>query len=320
MERYGREIYRRLPPNRVQAITPKRPLYGLAGYVWEQTYLPRKIAWDDILWSPASSGPLLVPNQILTIHDLSVFDHPEWFSTRVRLTYAALLPRLARNVRHIVTDSAFSRDRILERFVVPPDRVSVIYPGVTAPLDQLSPHNATSNVSCDYVAAYGGSDPRKNVTRLVRAWRAVASELPDIRLKVFGQTSPVFSSTQQITDTDRIDNLGYLTDPQLMDLYRGTRAFVYPSLYEGFGLSPLEAISHGVPVVLSDIPVFREVFGNAARYVDPYDEDSIADGILDVLTNHPLRQTLAQAAKDLPSRYTWEGAAASLLTIAEECG
>src|SRR5512140_218471 len=129
VERYGREILSVLPgPCRVEL--PGRSPHGWMGHVWEQLVLPRRLAPNSVLWSPANTGPLLVREQVLTLHDLSVLEHPEWFRDSFAAWYRLFLPILARRVRRIIVPSEFVKRKVTERFLLSPDQVVTIPAGV----------------------------------------------------------------------------------------------------------------------------------------------------------------------------------------------
>jgi glycosyltransferase involved in cell wall biosynthesis len=320
MERYAREVLARLPLSTTMAVSPNRPLYGLRGYLWEQAMLPRHVSGRDLLWSPANSGPLRVKNQVVTIHDMAVFDHGEWFSSSVRLTYRCMLPLLAARARHVVTDSEFSKRRIVRHLKVAPEKVSVIYPGVTRPALRVDGTDAVprSGSGAPYAIAYGGNNPRKNVARLIEAWRLLGGRLPELRLKIYGGASSVFKGAAAAVSGTSVDILGYVPDAELTRLYKDASVLVYPSLYEGFGLPPLEAMAFGVPTVISDIAVFRETYDGAAEFVDPYDPVDIARGVASVVTDGALRARLVLASSHLVGHYGWERTAERLMHLMQE--
>lgn len=330
IERFAREITLRLPRKRVRSISPARALHGVQGQVWEQLVLPRHLKEDEILWSPANSGPVSVRRQIVTVHDLSVFDHPEWFARRVRVAFELMMPRLMSNAAHVTTDSEFSRGRLIAHFEIDPQRISIVPCGVET-REQGAIGSSGGRVrwndpsgredSRPYILACGGPDPRKNIGRLIQAWRLVSAEFPEIQLRVFGATrsKTFFTPIEYDPRSDEgVSWVGYITDAELLHLYSGAALFVYPSLYEGFGLPPLEAMAAGVPVVLSDIPVFREMFVDAAERVNPYDVADIARGIRRVLCDSALADRIVLRGIDLAAHYSWERSAGALMEIVEK--
>ncbi len=337
IERYAREVLRLLPPTEVRVIGPPARSAGSAGYIWEQTTLPRGLRRGEILWCPTHSGPLAVRRQVLTLHDAAVFDHPEWFSPRVRLTYKSLVARVARRAVQVTTSSEFSRDRLASCLRLDPSRIAVIPGGVsqdprsfvtgraqadaTAPedprgsparrrLSKLSP-----SLEGPYVLAVSTIDPRKNLERLLSAWAVVSKRREDVTLALVGASSSLFSRVSLEQAPERVSFLGYVNDCDLRALYAHCQLFVYPSVYEGFGLPPLEAMAAGAPVVASDIPALTETLAGAARFVDPYDISSIAEGILSVLDDAGLRSNLVAMGARRVSHYSWQRTADAFMDL-----
>jgi glycosyltransferase involved in cell wall biosynthesis len=320
IRRYTAEVLARMD-GRVGRIAPRQPLRGIAGHVWEQAVLPAR-ARRRLLWSPGNSGPLAVSRQVVTIHDASVLDHPEWFQPRFATWYGLLLPRLVRRVHRVLTDSEFSRARLIEHGNVDESKVEAIPIGVghdfyPAPPEAIESLAVRLHLPENYVLVLGSLEPRKNLGKLFDAWRAVSSRVADSELIVAGAPGAVFRGTGFNELPARARLVGRIDDADLAPLYSGARLFVYPSLYEGFGLPPLEAMACGTPVIASNSTALPEVVGNAALLVDASDHESIAAAIEKLLDDeefaHHLRQLgLARAAEfswDRTARRTWEALA-----------
>lgn len=285
-----------------RVLTPDTPRLGVRGHLWEQLTLPRvRTGPDDggeLLWSPGNTGPVRVANQVVTVHDAAVFDHPEWFSRAFVAAYRLIVPRLLRRVRQVITVSSFSADRLMALFDLPADRITVIHNGVAAadpaaaradgatssPDDSAStavpPGGPLPERYCLYL---GSIEPRKNLAQLVAAWPRVAREHPDVSLVIAGGAGRVFrgdglsgGGAGAAADLERVHFLGYIADEMLPALLGGAELFVFPSWYEGFGLPPLEAMAAGTAVVAADIPVLHEACGEAAWYADPADPAALA--------------------------------------------
>jgi glycosyltransferase involved in cell wall biosynthesis len=323
VQRVSGEILCRLKDSVVQ-IAPRRPLSGWRGHLWEQAVLPIH-ARGRLLWSPSATGPLSVARQVITIHDVAVLDHPEFFSAEFARFYSGLLPRLARRARHVITVSQFSKQRIVDRLGTPAAKVSVVPNGVT---ETFRPFPAEASAATArklgvpaprYVLAQATSDRRKNLGRIVEAWTAIAAQVPDdIWLVVTGSQgrAHIFGEGEQVHGP-RICHLGFVSEDHLPPLTAGALAFVYPSLYEGFGLPVLEAMAAGVPVITSDIASIREVAGDAATVVSPLSTPEIASAILQVVMSAERRDRQRQAGFENARRFSWDRAAQQTLQILE---
>jgi glycosyltransferase involved in cell wall biosynthesis len=278
-----------------------------------------------LLWSPGNCGPLLWAEQVLTIHDISFLDHPEWYSRSFCSVYGALVPRLARRVKHILTVSEFTRERIIEMLRVDRQRVTVTYPGIDpafiAPReDEVVRTLARLGVAQPYVFALGAASPRKNLARLYEAWARLGSTVGEVMLVVAGAQRSSFAARGSATARNSsVLTLGEVQDADLPALYAGAMVFVYPSLYEGFGLPPLEAMSCGTPVITSNTTALPESTGDAALSVDPYDATAMADAMQRVITDLPLRAKLRQKGLDRAKSFTWDRTAQQTWQVLENC-
>ncbi len=313
VERYAGEIASRLPgPARL--ISPHFRQQGTAGHVWEQITLPRLVGRDR-LWSPANTGPFLVSNQVVTIHDTNALEYPEWYRPEVAAWYRLLLPLLARRVRKVLTVSNYSRGKLIETFGLAPERVVAIYPGV----NPAQFHPVSKNERSDYLDRAGLSQPYllflgslaggKNLARLVEAWQQVSAEFPAVELVIAGRQGTVFSNGFGHFQTSRLKLTGPVADENLASLYSGAAAFILPSPWEGFGLTALEAMACGTPVIAADRGALPEVVGEAGMLVDALDAACLADAIRQVLGDGRLRQDLSQRGLERAASFSWERAA-----------
>ena len=323
MQRYAIELNRRFPEH-LEPLKPSAALRGPAGHLWEQLVLPSAVR-GRLLWSPNNTGPVAVARQICTIHDLIPIDHPEWFSRRFAMWYEWLLPRLARRVMHIIAISEFTKRRIVDRLRVSASRVTVIpngvdkcfYPRTGAEIREVC---EALGISQPYVLCVGSLEPRKNLRRLMEAWKFAQSRIDrDVALVVAGaQGSTRVFRTLAMPAVSRAVFTGYVPDSHLPALYSGALAMVYPSLYEGFGLPPLEAMACGTPVVTSRTSSLPEVVGSCAVLVDPEDSGSIAEGLVEVLSNVGLRANLRLDGLKRVQRFTWDATARATLKLLME--
>jgi glycosyltransferase involved in cell wall biosynthesis len=258
---------------------------------------------------------------VLTVHDMASLDHPEWFERKFALWYTTLLPRLIRKVRAIITVSHFSKERIVELTHVEPERVHVISNGVEPRFSPADPKTAKQvrtrfDLNCPYILFVGSLEPRKNLRILLEAWRLGGFE--GATLAVVGASGHVFPSLEFNSIPAGVRLLGCVEDEVLPILYSGAAGFVYPSIYEGFGLPPLEAMACGCPVAVSDIPAHREVCGETAMYFDPLSPEDISrklDWLLR-LQGAP-RASLAARGLQRAARYRWENSASETWRVLE---
>jgi glycosyltransferase involved in cell wall biosynthesis len=317
MQRYGLEMAKRLAEE-LFIVRPNRPLRGTEGHAWEQFYLPLATR-GRLLWSPNNTGPLGVSRQVCTIHDIIPIDRPDWFSPRFSAWYNWLLPKLVHRVQHLIAVSEFTKQRLVERLGVAPSKITVVWNGVDAqftprPLDEIDRMRRELGISSrQYLLSVGSLEPRKNLRALLTAWRRISPDLPaDIDLVVVGAkgASLVFSDAKLGDVPPRVCLTGYVAQEQLPALYSGAMALVYPSLYEGFGLPPLEAMACGTPVVTSGTTSLPEVVGDSAVLVDPLSPDSIAEGIQRIVLDAPLRAQLRERGLRRARGITWDQSAA----------
>lgn len=322
MQRYAHEVSRRFAEY-LDPVRPGKALRGVAGHLWEQLYLPSAVH-GRLLWSPNSTGPIAVSRQVCTIHDLTALDHPEWFSPKFAAWYSWLLPRLAERVQHIIAVSHYTKQRIVDCWRVPSEKISVIPNGVETrfyrrPPDEIAAvRRRLGIIRPAYVLALSSLEPRKNFVRLLKAWRQVQGMIPEeVELVVAGGTgdSRVFAADSDSAPPPRTRFIGYVPDDCLPALYSGALAFVYPSLYEGFGLPPLEAMACGTPVITSNVTSLPEVVADCAVLVNPSDASSIAEAIWRVLSNSELSRTLHESGPQRSRHFTWEHTASETLRL-----
>jgi glycosyltransferase involved in cell wall biosynthesis len=293
---------------------------GGAGTRWEQLTLPRAIARRfDVLFCPGYSAPALtrVPF-VVAIHDVSFFAHPEWFGAKARLRLRWLARRAARRAARVITISAFSRDEIVRLLGVSRDRVEVTW---LAPWRSGTEGAAFSRAGTSRTILYVGSlFNRRQLPLLVRGFAPIARRDPYAKLVLVGEnrTHPFedpAAVARELGIAAAVDVRAYVADEELAALYREASAFVFLSTYEGFGLTPLEAMAAGVPVVACDTPVAREVYGEAALFVPPGDVDGVTRALTSVLEDDAVRERLAAAAARTLARFSWDATAQTTLDV-----
>ena len=250
---------------------------------------------------------MLYRRKIITIHDLNFLHNPRWVSHRFYCLYRLLVSIGSRTSQQILTVSRFSQQEITRYLDVPTERITVIY-------NAVSPRKTTVTkrvVKEDYLLSVASADPRKNLSRLIRAFRQL--KRPDVRLVLVGLPRQN-ATTEEVID-ENILFLGYVDEVTLANLYQHATAFVYPSLYEGFGIPPLEAMRAGCPALVADSSSLPEVCADAVCYVNPTDERSIAEGIRQVLDDPALRETLVSRGYQRVEEFSWDQSVAVLLKM-----
>jgi glycosyltransferase involved in cell wall biosynthesis len=289
------------------------------GTWWEQTHLRRAVRADppDVFFAAAYTAPLALGVPLaLSVHDVSFAAHPEWFRPTEGARRRLITRQAAKRARVVFTCSEFSKREIVERLGVPAERVRTIYLGVTERPVVTEPKEA--------LVLYAGSIfNRRRLPSAIAAFAAATTDLPEARFVIAGanRSYPAIDleeAARQAGVADRVDIRSYVSESELTSLYSRAAAFLFLSEYEGFGLTPLEALSAGVPTVVLDTPVAREIYGNAAFYVDPADDVPQAARALKVLLTRPdeAARQLSAAATVL-ARYSWDAAASATLTAIE---
>jgi len=323
---------RRRYGDKVIPVSPRTsPALGgkghLARYLWEQTLLPwelwrRKVA---LLYSTVPEGilnPLSRRKQIITVLDIIPAKYHRLFP-KMRYHFLYDLPILLRNAKRVVCASENTKKDLASFYGIKDKPISVIYPGLNR--QRFYPREkglAKKRYGLgDYLFYVGDMRPYKNLDRCLKAFARL--NLPDLRFAVVGKKDPRFypnlkREVDRLSLKDKVVFMGYVPGDDLPSLYSEARALIFPSLYEGFGLPPLEAMACGCPVVTSRAASLPEVCGHAAHYVDPESGDSIAEGMHKALTNNDLRRTLVERGLKRAKLFSWEKAAKEILNIFEQ--
>ena len=292
---------------------PLRRAGFFSGYIWEQIEFPLHAA-GRLQLNLCMLGPLVSRRQVLVVHDATVRALPENFSARFRAVYRFLLPRLCRRADLVVTVSDFSRQEIGKWYGADVAKMPVCFEGG----DHIKAVAADERV-IDRVGLRGrkfflgvGVDPaNKNIATVVAAFHK--AKLDDAVLVLTGAKAPkVFGEINQI-NSDDVRMVGFIPDSELRALYEHALALVFPSFYEGFGLPPLEAMTCGCPVIISEQPALSEVCGDAALRCNATDTDQIMRHLQALHADAGLHARLAAAGKERAKRFTWEVTARALL-------
>lgn len=282
----------------------------------------------DVLFVPAHVLPFYCPvPAVVTVHDLGYCYYPEAHRPFDRWYLDWTTRRHCRLARAIIADSVATKQDLVNFYQADPDRIRVIYLGRDERLARVSDPQVVAQTKIryglegDYLLYIGTLQPRKNLVRLVEAFHLAARNLPGLKLIIAGQRGWLYNDllarVQQLGLAKRVIFTGYIDDADKPALLSGALAYVFPSLYEGFGLPVLEAMACGTPVLTSNVSSLPEVAGDAALLVDPHDAPAIADGLTQLITNPDLRRSLVEAGYRQVQKFSWQRAATQVLEVLE---
>jgi glycosyltransferase involved in cell wall biosynthesis len=301
VERYGREILRFIGNNcRVESISAQ----GWMGHAWEQFVLPKKLNKNSILWSPTNTGPMMIGNQVLTIHDLSPLEHPEWFRGSFSIWYQLFLPILAKRVHKVFTPSEYVKQKVMSHFGI--KNVIVTPNGVDHSFFHPDANQKQFDLPECYILFVGSIEPRKNLDLLLRAWIEIKNSFKETELLIVGVSGDVFRPVHLSHDVERVRFLGYVEDEMLAGLYANATAFVLPSQDEGFGLPALEAMASGTPVIVSDGGALGEIVDTAGLIFCLSNPLGLKNALTECLNNARLRSELKEKGLVRAQQFSWQ--------------
>ena len=288
---------------------------------WSQFQLPRlaKRHGASVIFTPAPEGylgPQSIP-QVVMVHDLRPISHPE--RSLQSLYFRSWVPPLLRSCRHVLTNSQFTAREIQRCTGLPDSRITVTPLGYDQQMFQPGPCPQDSKER-PYLLHVGQQYPHKNLRRLISAFAQVAPAHPELQLVLAGKPHPketpvLQAMVRELGLRGRVEFRSYVRYAALPDLYRGALAFVYPSLWEGFGLPILEAMACGIPVITSRGSGTEEVAGDAALLVDPLSTDELATALGDLVGQSRLRHRLNQKALSNLHGFSWRKTAAATVLV-----
>lgn len=306
---------------RAQAVLPlqhiKQRSVGLQGmplHAWEQLVLPWH-ARKGLLLNLAGTAPYMARGQAAIVHDAAVFDHPEAYTDSFVRWYRCLFQRLGRRAESLMTVSGFSRQRLAASLNLDPSQLGLVQPAsdhFRAIRPELGIVKVLGLVGRPFLLAVGSDNPTKNLQRLLQAHAAVphAERVPLVL--VGGRNDRVFARSAESGDTPGVLFTGTLDDAALKALYLHATALVFPSVYEGCGLPPLEAMACGCPVAAAEAASIPEVCGDAALYFDPHSVPDITRALRRIGDDADLRLRLSLRGAELVGKHSWAEAAAQL--------
>ena len=262
---------------------------------------------------------------VVTIHDLSALLHPDKHRTRLVRRARLRLPLVVRAADTIITPTESVKREVCQRLNIRAGKVTAIPSAARAgfqprPLAQTDSIRKRLGVEDDFLLFVGTLEPRKNLLTLLKAFEQIAgdSSLRPQLVIAGGEgwlMDEMFAFMKKSAIADRLCLTGYLKDDELCALYSSCKAFIYPSIYEGFGLPPLEAMACGAPVIAGRIPALQEILGNAALLVEPMDVEALAKAIAGLLHDESRRHSLGSAGRQQATKFSWERTARLTLDV-----
>ena len=288
------------------------------GHLWEQTELPRA-ASGKLLLGFCNNGPWFYRNQIVTIHDAAPIRIPHAYSFRFRALFRIASYLVGKSARFVMTDSEFSARDLARYALIPVEKLKVVRCG----------HQHVFNTAADaaiiarhglaerpFLLAVGSASPHKNFARLMEALARIDNAQFDV--VIAGGASPRVHQGRACDFGAGMRHVGYVSDAELRALYEHAAAFVHPSLFEGFGLPPLEAMALGCPVISSNAASLPEVCGDAAVYFDPANLDEMQAAIEEVMSNDMLREEMRSKGFRQAAKFDWDRCANEIMRLSAD--
>jgi glycosyltransferase involved in cell wall biosynthesis len=299
--------------------------------LWHRLHVPLPV---DLVTGPADIfhfpnfvlPPVRRGRTVVTVHDLSFLLHPECADEGLRNYLERTVPQAVRKADFVVVDSANTQNDVVVLLDGDPERVEVVYPAVDRHFRVIEDQAALQavrdryNLHFPFILNQNVIEPRKNIPRLIEAFARLKRDLGIAHRLVIGGGlgwlyEPVFQAVEDFNVADSVVFLGYVPDEDLPALYNLAELFVYPTLYEGFGIPAVEAMACGTPVVTSNTSSLPEAVGDAGLMVRPTDVDGLAEAIAQVLTNPTLREDLSRRGLERAGTFSWKASAEKVLGI-----
>ena len=296
-------------------------LKGSQGTLWEQSQLSKAANSDnlDVFFAPNYSAPLTLQIPfVLALHDVSYFSRPDWFNWREGIRRRLLAAKSAKLAHTVLTLSQFSHDEIVNHLNIDSNRIKI------TPLGTSKKQVEHVDSKDSHLVLFAGSCfTRRRIPDLIRAFALVQTRESRARLSIVGdnRTYPHLNLKSIVNSAEMADYVSlesWISDPDLTELLRKAKVFVFLSEYEGFGLPPLEALAFGIPSVMLDTKIAREVMGEAASFVPINDIHATADALVELLWDSPKRNEILKAAPGILARHTWADTAMQTMRVVEQ--
>ncbi|RMH69793.1 MAG: glycosyltransferase family 1 protein [Gemmatimonadetes bacterium] len=293
--------------------------------LWEQLHLPRELEkyQPAVFHSPHYTLPFvtLKYRKVVTFHDMTFFIFPQYHEWLRQWIFRRIMRRSAQFADHIITVSENTKRDLIRLMNVPSNRVTAINSGVSAFF--YPPASPPRNIATPYILFVGTLEPRKNLITLIQAFDLLCREcsIPHI-LKIVGHRGwkyqELFTEVHRRGLEARIEFTGYVSRPELRTLYQQADLFVYPSIYEGFGFPPLEAMACGTPAITTTAPAMSDLFVGGAQLVEPFDVKALKTAMQQVLTQPEWRKQLAQQGWQLAQTFDWQHTARKTIAVYQQ--
>jgi len=322
-----RAILGSIPPAnfKIITITPSHKL------LWTMYSLPKWLKKNHVdVLHVQYIAPLWLPKHIkliTTLHDVSWKFYPQYIKKSDLFFLNTLIPISIKKADKIITVSQTSKEDIVKTYAIPPDKVRVVYNGVHIPIGYATPDRVIEkyHLPKNFIFYVGTLQPRKNVPSLLRTFQVLRNKykVENVQLVIGGGRGHNYDEridvlVEQYKLKDDVIFPGYIDNEDLPILYKLAKVFVFPSLYEGFGIPPLEAMASGTPVVVSDKSCLPETVGDAGLVVDPEDSEVFAEAIYRAMYDEPLRYALIEKGYKRAKELSWERAARETVILYEQ--
>jgi len=313
------EDYQWSKSGRIEIIEYRAPIYSIA----EQLYWPnRKLKGTDIVWSPNYNIPWRWSGKIMVnVHDIAHFALPEIYGGVAKTFYAkTMFKYVQKRADGIVFVSRFSEEEFEKKIGTAKGYTSVVHNGVKE-YSAIQGENRLTYKN-PYILFVGNIKPHKNIKKLIEAFELIYDKI-NVDLVIVGKKEGFITGDNEVAEfvgkaKDRVVFTGFVENDQLKHLYTNAEALVLPSLYEGFGLPPIEAMTAGCPALVSNVASMPEICGDAALYFDPLDASSIADALQKILSDDALKKRLVKNGYQRIKLLTWSASAKGYLAMIEK--